>query len=138
MTKTTLRELSHKYASVLRKCAILNAMVLGITAVSPAQADYNFNPYEENYTFNSEVHFSPDTYYQIGSATILNGAKLIGDEPNENNGWGDFGGFYASSLEVSGNVSLTNVNATVSTEPVTWDGILDGNDAPVKSEAKRS
>ena len=133
MTKTTLRELSHKYASVLRKCAILNAMVFGITAVSPAQADYNFNPYEENYTFNSEVHFSPDTYHQIGSATILNGAKLIGDEPNENNGWGDFGGFYASSLDVSGNVSLTNVNATVSTEPVTWDGILDGNDAPVFS-----
>lgn len=43
-TNTTLRELSHKYASILRKCALLNTMVLmTMTAVKPVSAAIQVN-----------------------------------------------------------------------------------------------
>ncbi len=69
-SKTTLMELSHRYAKVLRKCALLNATILmGAMVALPAMADTNFTG-----TLNSDLiglsdvggnYLSPTTLYFV-------------------------------------------------------------------------
>jgi len=75
MTKTTLMELSHKYATVLRKCALLNVMILGVVIANSVNAATITTDENEN----KIMTIGSGEIYTSDPQTYLNISKLIMD-----------------------------------------------------------
>ena len=130
MTKTTLRELSHKYASILRKCALLNAMVL-MTAL-PAMADM----YKDSITIAAGASDDLADYYETHEGIDIDKLEMgagstLQFTDGQNNTYiknGTFTGTvdFSTGTDETNSRSIRVVNATL--EDVDFVGKFNGGD----------
>lgn len=123
-SKTTLMELSHKYRSILKRCAFLNAAILLSTAIAlPAAAEApHHNYYSGTNLIEDEVTFAgydgtnsvgqPDGVNNLGGA-IVNMGTLTFDK----------------AAEFNGNAAVNNGGAIFSEGLITFndEATFDGN-----------
>ena len=111
MTKTTLRELSHKYASILRKCAILNAMVLGITVAGSADAAITTSLDENGNTIISvgsgDIYYMPEGGLNIYGLNMTSDSVLDWNDPtNPENKYYGQNGINIDNANFSGKINM--------------------------------
>ncbi len=102
-SKTTLMELSHKYRSILKKCALLNAAVLLTTAVAlPAMADSAATIYGDE-----TLHF--DSFGEaLASSSDWSKASGVVSEENQNITYDFAGKTYAGYKNPAGSSGTRN------------------------------
>ena len=72
-SKTTLKELTHRYRAVLLKCALLNLAAFAVALPAKAE-DY---PFKGDLTIDSDTRLSEEALY--GNITITGGNVSISD-----------------------------------------------------------
>ncbi len=109
-SKTTLRELSHRYGQILRKCALINAAILGVVALAtPAMAEpivVTTTPTEEN----------PLNYNGETALHVKEGAVVTLDSEEVTVSTSDANAIYATTAFGSENLSTINLGGANTTD----------------------
>ena len=124
-TKTTLMELTKKYCSILRKCAFLNALIIGFTFPTMAKtingtAQWVPEQYNATTTFTGKIETpEPSNTGSQRMHTIkayLENLIFIGKWNDTTDNWGNYSGINANALDVTGKVFLKDADISMSAD----------------------
>lgn len=145
-SKTTLMELSHKYASILRKCALFNATILvGAMIAIPTMAksitedltisgEENEQNYNENLTINANLNLTNTGIYSDQTISVAGGSfTMTNSELGGHNNLDITGGTFNlfSDAELAGEPKINISNATIT---LNASHLLSRTDGATKGE----
>lgn len=145
-SKTTLMELSHKYASILRKCALFNATILvGAMIAIPTMAksitedltisgEENEQNYNENLTINANLNLTNTGIYSDQTISVAGGSfTMTNSELGGHNNLDITGGTFnlSSDSELAGEPKINISNATIT---LNASHLLSRTDGATKGE----